>query len=798
MPDWQRSGDTSVEVAADGILDAPYVRVLSAIVAALAAVFHLQLAVPMISRVAVSVATLMAVGGSVAHAEDFGTLPNGATFMWPRIFIADDNGDKNDPSDPDALRFYFNLAHCECSRQMPGLASSTVSYELSITNTTNTNRPAEWYVGNSCNDDVQRPTMCRTLPAAEAEPIGDIDSLVTPTFYTVNVSSMINGITVAPTECRQDEGNANIWVAVDTDANATPDFFSQRPMDLGKFQEVSGFDTRPPPLPTDFDAVGGEKSITISWEIPTDRATDLYYYQALCMDADTQAPGTDSPNEPKYQTTSTVCGLPNNVTLQSAAPQTTSEMDTDVAAPPQAFVDLDKAFICGDQISGTATSLDIDGLENGKRYIIALLALDQSGNATGVYFTRTVTPQPATDFWEDLHGRGSEVEGGFCLLAETYGDGGPITRALRSFRDGTLARTGFGRALTRAYYATLGKLGPVVHGSLALRAIAAILLAPFVVFALLWHVLSLPGLLALIALLVWRRRLLALVPRRLAFAGAALALLVPSLARADEWSPYWDEQGSSETSLADEERVKWHAGVRIGPYTPEIDAQAGINAMSGMGPYQAMFGNYYLDGKAHDAHVYQWLPMLDVDRVLWRGFGQLAVGGSLGYMQKSAYAYQEGCDGCDANNPQRPRTKAGRNTFRLIPLALEATYRLSILDDDYGIPVVPYVRGGLAYDVWWLKGPDGSIASVCKDGSMDDDCPKNKALGASLGVTGSVGVAIRAERIDPNSSRLMKQSGIYHAGFYGELSFARVDGFGSAKKLSVGDKTWFAGVDFEF
>jgi hypothetical protein len=33
---------------------------------------------------------------------------------------------------------------------------------------------------------------------------------------------------------------------------------------------------------------------------------------------------------------------------------------------------------------------------------------------------------------------------------------------------------------------------------------------------------------------------------------------------------------------------------------------------------------------------------------------------------------------------------------------------------------------------------------------------------------------------------------------YGELSLAKVDGFGSDTKLAVGDRTWFAGVEFEF
>jgi hypothetical protein len=77
-------------------------------------------------------------------------------------------------------------------------------------------------------------------------------------------------------------------------------------------------------------------------------------------------------------------------------------------------------------------------------------------------------------------------------------------------------------------------------------------------------------------------------------------------------------------------------------------------------------------------------------------------------------------------------------------------------------------------------------------------CSENKAAGGSLGVVGSIGLSIRAERIDASAARSMHESGIEHAGFYGELSVGKVDGFGSDKKLSVGDTTWFGGVEFEF
>jgi hypothetical protein len=191
----------------------------------------------------------------------------------------------------------------------------------------------------------------------------------------------------------------------------------------------------------------------------------------------------------------------------------------------------------------------------------------------------------------------------------------------------------------------------------------------------------------------------------------------------------------------------------------------------------------------------QVLPMLDVDRILWTGFGQLGVGGSVGYMQKSANAF---ADGSSPSDPDRARSTADTNKFRLIPVALTATYRFTWLDDQYGIPVIPYVRGGLAYYLWWVSTSDGSLAEVCKDGGMEPSCSQNKALGGSLGVQGSIGLAIRAERVDASTANSMRQSGIQHAGIYGELSLAKVDGFGSDTKLSVGDRTWFAGVDFEF
>jgi hypothetical protein len=453
---------------------------------------------------------------------------------------------------------------------------------------------------------------------------------------------------------------------------------------------------------------------------------------------------------------------------------------------PAGIANLEPAFLCAEELAPTATGMRITGLANDVDYQIALLAIDKFGNARGTYFTSYVRPIPATDFWEDLHEQGSDVEGGFCLIAETYGDDNFLTRTLRSFRDTTLADSAFGRGVTRAYYATLGQLGGAVQGSLPLRIVSGILLAPLVALALGWHFLTLPGLLALLALgVLARRNRHRILLRRARFVHAAtlaaLVVLAPRVASADDtggFDPYWNDPGGDSTAFAETDTfVKWHIGVRVGPYTPSIDKQFGTSP----GPYKAMFGG--------DSIV----PMLDVDRILWRGFGQLGIGASIGYIGKKAHPWLE----MPAGATERPRSPGDYNTFRMIPLALSAVYRFSYLDDAYGIPVVPYVKAGLAYYVWWINAPSGDLASVCKSGT-GPMCDKNKAAGASLGIQGSIGLSIRAERIDAGAANSMRASGIEHAGFFAELSMAKVDGFGDSTKLSVGDLTWFAGVDFEF
>jgi hypothetical protein len=749
--------------------------------------------------------------GGVAHAQ--GMFPSGATIDFEKreIWFPSKNAFDQPQAASTDLYHYFNLAHCNCAQRNADFSIDQTKTDhignfrylvrqsgpSGLTQTT----PADYWVGTSCTDDVTRmsaSTTCKQIGST-----ADIDTTLsahggeTREFNLYQVIMAGAGSSTAPcTPSNSISAPIYAFVRFPTSQVGTYDYKVSQTAGLLSTDNgtAAGVDTQPPPQPADLAARSNENEIDITWS-PNGTTTDTVYYQALCATADGKTTVFSSPtSNPQYVTSQATCGIdPVATKLTAEIPaEIPGPVDGEVAVPAATgdFAELKPEFICGEANTGTASSVQIKHLQNDVRYQVILVAVDLHGNFTAVHFDHTVTPHAVTDFWEDVHKNGNDAQGGLCLLAETYGNDSALTRVLRAFRDDTLGGSQAGRWLGRAYYATLARLGAYVHGSVALRAVAAIALAPLVAFALLWHWLGLPVVLGLLAAAWWsrRRRLAAIgvlrgrLPRWLgAAATAALILLGAGSAHADNggYRPYWvstDPAQQSEQERVppgDPSLISWHAGIRVGPYTPDV----GNPLQNDPSRYDAHFGT--------SQHL---LTMLDIDYILWTGFGQVGVGGSIGYWQKTARAFT-------TMNMMTPDVRSNApEAFRLVPFALTATYRFTMLDDEYGIPVVPYVRGGLSYYVWWVS-VNGHYARICDDNN--ENCG-NKALGASLGVQGAIGLAVRAERIDASTAMSMQQSGIQHAGIYAELSLAKVDGFGSDKKLSVGDRSWFAGFDFEF
>jgi hypothetical protein len=188
-----------------------------------------------------------------------------------------------------------------------------------------------------------------------------------------------------------------------------------------------------------------------------------------------------------------------------------------------------------------------------------------------------------------------------------------------------------------------------------------------------------------------------------------------------------------------------------------------------------------------------WIPTVSLERVIMhRWGGQWLVGVTGAYLQTSADAWEictAATPGCDGTPGDAHRTRSSySNTFHLIPLALTGSYRYTYLDDHFGLPIVPYARAGVSDYSWWVHDSSAHVTSYMT----------GSPSGASSGLQATVGLYVRAERIDPDSARAMRDGGMTHAGFYFEGTAAWVDGFGKADKLDVGDTTWFTGVDVEF
>ena len=151
------------------------------------------------------------------------------------------------------------------------------------------------------------------------------------------------------------------------------------------------------------------------------------------------------------------------------------------------------------------------------------------------------------------------------------------------------------------------------------------------------------------------------------------------------------------------------------------------------------------------------LPVLELDRFFVRPLGQLGVYGTLGYTSMSAHAFA-----IVGGHVSDTRAKADVTTLRVLPLSLGVVY---------------------------TKG-NGDLSQV--EG-------KGKADGGTLGVQGTLGISMRADFIDPDSTRnLEDEMGVEHVGFFFEGTLASVSGLGMANKLHLGDLTWSAGVNFEF
>ncbi|MCB9650977.1 MAG: hypothetical protein H6730_30960 [Deltaproteobacteria bacterium] len=204
-------------------------------------------------------------------------------------------------------------------------------------------------------------------------------------------------------------------------------------------------------------------------------------------------------------------------------------------------------------------------------------------------------------------------------------------------------------------------------------------------------------------------------------------------------------------------------GFSFGPFAPDVDREFKGTAT----PYADLFEDST-----------GWLLRPKVAWVRPLGFGELTLSGSVGWFKDSAYAFVQ-------DTMQR---SGGTTTIRLIPLTAQVGLRVYFLESWLGFPIHPYLEVGPSYTFWRIGKGDGSVAVV----------GEARANGASLGITGALGLALALDRIDPQSARILRESyGVHGADIFFEWDYGRTLPV-FENSLEVGGSNWQAGLQISF
>jgi hypothetical protein len=138
------------------------------------------------------------------------------------------------------------------------------------------------------------------------------------------------------------------------------------------------------------------------------------------------------------------------------------------------------------------------------------------------------------------------------------------------------------------------------------------------------------------------------------------------------------------------------------------------------------------------------------------------------------------------------------NVLNVVPLALMLVYRFDVLDKRFRIPIIPYIKAGIGYYIWWF-GKTGSFVADVQTATADGPVSVQSS-GATAGLVLNPGLAIDLSVLDPASARVMDQElGLNRVTAFIELNAAFMEGWGArSTKLNLSDTTFSAGLGFEF
>ena len=298
---------------------------------------------------------------------------------------------------------FFNKARCDCSEPvyiLVSLLQTGVAKRSQITSQAGT---VQVILGPGCAGIInQQIGNCLPLKGGTEEVLTFLsmgkfliptDARTLSTF--LNTSTAFDaGVSIGSCQATLAQFTQTVNILFDFDGDGVVDL----PLTLSLL-----IDLNPPPPPMPVTIQGGNEALVLNWpSLDTSIVTDLQGYQVLCSRAD------------QYQVFKE---LPNDGGGTGSGPYGAAFQTCPAARTGTGVEGLDPTFVCSGLLSAQATSARIEILQNDITYAAAVVAVDNSGNASEplVGFGTPVKTLSFYDVYRDQTPQGSAT-GGFCAL----------------------------------------------------------------------------------------------------------------------------------------------------------------------------------------------------------------------------------------------------------------------------------------------------------------------------------------------------------------------------------------------
>lgn len=226
--------------------------------------------------------------------------------------------------------------------------------------------------------------------------------------------------------------------------------------------------------------------------------------------------------------------------------------------------------------------------------------------------------------------------------------------------------------------------------------------------------------------------------------------------------------------LVSKESGRWGSfQVSLGPFSPNIDSEFS-NAVNP--PYATIFGT----GRP-------LMVQVQFSKSVWiTEAGSLDVGMGVGFWQAWGTGwYQSG----------GTTLRGGSTSLMIIPIQIQATYRVDWFYDRFSVPFAPYGRFAIVSDIWSSSGQNGVSNYVAPDGTS------YSASGATWGWAGTLGIGFVLDFLDPALSKQMDYDvGVNRTMLFFDFTKSSVNDFGSKNSWQLAPSywNWTAGLLFVF